>query len=64
MKMVQIDLSPFPPETQEKLRKKLLDLAWDDYIIIGHPEILSIAWDWEKPIEDVFPELAPYLTYQ
>lgn len=64
MNMVQIDLSPFPPETQEELRKKLLALAWDDYIIIDHPEILSLAWNRREPIEEVFPELAPYLTYQ
>ncbi len=64
MKMVQIDLSPFPPEKQEELRKKLLALAWDDYIIIGHPEILSLAWNRKEPIEKVFPELAPHLTYQ
>ena len=64
MNMVQIDLSPFPPETQEELRKKLLALAWDDYIIIDHPEILSLAWNRQEPIEEVFPELAPHLTYQ
>lgn len=64
MKMVQIDLSPFPPETQEELRKKILALAWDDYIIIGHPEILSFAWNRQEPIEEVFPELASHLTYQ
>ena len=48
MKMVQIDLSPFPPETQEELRKKLL----------------ALAWNRQEPIEEVFPELAPHLTYQ
>ncbi len=64
MKMVQIDLSPFPPETQEELRKKILALAWDDYIIIGHPEILSLAWNRQEPIEEIFPELASHLTYQ
>ena len=62
--MVQIDLSPFPPETQEELRKKILALAWDDYIIIGHPEILSLAWNRQEPIEEIFPELASHLTYQ
>lgn len=64
MKMVQIDLSPFPPEIQEELRKKLLALAWDDYTIIGHPEILSLAWNHQKPIEEIFPELISHLTYQ
>ncbi len=64
MKMIQINLSSFSPEIQEELRKKVLSLAWDDYIIIGHPEILSIAWDRKESIEDVFPELAPYPTYQ
>lgn len=64
MKMVQIDLSSFPPEIQEELRKKLLAFAWDDYIIVGHPEILSLAWNRQELIEEIFPELAPYLTYQ
>ena len=64
MKMVQVDLSSFPPKKQEELREILLALAWDDYIIIGHPELLSLAWDLQEPIEDIFPELASHLTYQ
>lgn len=64
MKMIQIDLSPFPSETQEELRKKLLALAWDDYITPGHPELITVMWSHKEPIETVFPELAPHLTYQ
>ena len=64
MKTVIIDLSSFPPAKQEELKKKVLLLAWDDYITMGHPELLTVVWDREEPIEDVFPELAPYLTYQ
>ncbi|MFG6329273.1 MAG: hypothetical protein K1W06_07360 [Lachnospiraceae bacterium] len=64
MKIVKIDLSSFPPEKQTELRKKVLFLAWDDYITIGHPEILTVAWDYEENIEKVFPELVPYLTYE
>ena len=64
MKMIQIDLSPFPPETQEELRKRLLALAWDGYITPGHPELLTVAWNRKEPIETVFPELAPHLAYK
>lgn len=64
MKIVKVDLSPFPPEKQAELKEKLLCLAWDDYVTIGHPELLTIAWDYQEPIEKAFPELAPYLTYQ
>lgn len=64
MKIVKIDLSSFPPEKQVELKKKVMSLAWDDYVTIGHPEILSVAWDYHEPIEKVFPELAPHLTYQ
>lgn len=64
MKMIQIDLSPFPPEIREELRKKLLALAWDDYITPGHPELLTVMWNRREPIETVFPELASHLTYQ
>lgn len=64
MKMVKIDLSSFPPEKQAELKEKVLSLAYDDYITIGHPEILTVAWDHEDSIEKIFPELAPYLTYQ
>ena len=64
MKMVQIDLSSFPHEAQDELRKKLLALAWDDYITPNHPEILTIMWNHKEPIETVFPELASHLTYR
>ena len=64
MQMVQIDLSSFPIDKQEIIRNKVLSLAWDDYLIIGHPEILSIAWNRSEPIEEIFPELAHHLTYQ
>lgn len=64
MKMVKIDLSSFPPEKQVELKEKVLSLAWDDYIIVGHPELLTVAWNQKDPIEKLFPELAPYLTYQ
>jgi len=64
MKMIQINLSSFPPEKQEELRKKVLSLAWDDYITIGHPELLTVLWNRKEPIETVFPELAPHLIYQ
>lgn len=64
MKMIQIDLSSFPPEKQTDLKEKVLRFAWDDYITMGHPEILTVMWDRKEPIEKVFPELAPYLSYQ
>ena len=64
MKMVKIDLSSFPPEKQVELKEKVLSLAWDDYIIVGHPELLTVAWNQKDSIEKLFPELAPYLTYQ
>lgn len=64
MQIVIIDLSSFSPEEQSKYKKKILSLAWDDYIITGHPEILSVAWNYPTPIEALFPELAPYLIYQ
>lgn len=41
MKMVQVDLSSFPPKKQEELREKLLALAWDDYIITPFSEKCS-----------------------
>lgn len=64
MKIVKIDLSSFPPEKQTELKEKVLRFAWDDYITLGHPEILTVVWDYKDTIEKVFPELAPYLTYQ
>ncbi len=64
MKIVKIDLSTFLPEKQLELREKVLALAWDDYINVGHPELLTVVWDHQEPIEEVFPELRPYLTYQ
>ena len=64
MKMIKIDLSAFPPEKQSELTEKILALAWDDYITLGHPELLTVAWDRKEPIDEVFPELRPYLTYQ
>ena len=64
MKMVKINLSSFPPEKQVELKRKILALAWDDYITIGHPELLTVMWDHKDSIEKIFPELAPYLTYQ
>lgn len=64
MKMVTIDLSSFSPEKQVEFKQKVLSLAWDEYITIGRPEVLSVAWNYQEPIEKVFPELAPYLTYQ
>lgn len=64
VKMIQIDLSSFPPEKQDDLKKKVLRLAWDDYFTYGHPEILTVMWDYKEPIEKVFPELAQHLTYQ
>lgn len=64
MKMVKIDLSSFPPEKQLELKKNILALAWDDYITPGHPNLLTVAWDHKEPIEKVFPEIQPYLTYQ
>lgn len=64
MKMVKIDLSSFPPEKQAELKEKVLRFAWDDYITIGHPELLTVAWDRKDSIEKIFPELAPHLTYQ
>lgn len=63
MKMIQIDLSPFPLEAQKELRKKILSFAWDDYITIGHPEIITVMWDHKEPIDEVFPELVSHLTY-
>lgn len=63
MKMVQVDLSAFPPKKQKDYREKLLIFAWDDYTIVDHPEILSLAWNQQEPIEEIFPELAPYLKY-
>ncbi len=64
MKMIKIDLSSFQPEKQAELKEKILSLAWDDYITIGHPELLTVAWDRKDSIEKIFPELAPHLTYQ
>ena len=63
MPIVKIDLSPFPPEKQAKLKKKILAVAYDDYITPGHPELLTVAWDYKDSIESLFPELAPHLTY-
>ena len=62
--MIQIDLSSFSPEKQVELKSQILNLAWDDYITIGHPEILTIAWNHTESIDEFFPELVPYLTYQ
>ena len=62
--MVKIDLSSFPPEKQNELKKKILSLAWDDYISPGHPECLTVLWDYKEPIEKVFPELVLHLIYQ
>lgn len=64
MKIIKVDLSSFPPEKQADLKEKVLRFAWDDYITIGHPEILTVMWDCKEPIEKVFPELAHHLTYQ
>ena len=64
MKMIKIDLSSFQPEKQAELKEKILSLAWDAYITIGHPELLTVAWDRKDSIEKIFPELAPHLTYQ
>lgn len=64
MVSVRIDLSSFPSEKQEELRQKILALAWDNYIAVGHPEILTVMWSYKEPIDSVFPELSPYLTYQ
>lgn len=64
MKMVKINLSSFSPEKQTELKKKILSLAWDDYITPGHPELLTVMWGYKDTIEKVFPELAPHLTYQ
>lgn len=64
MKMIQIDLSSFPEEKQAYFKKMILRLAWDDYITIGHPELLTVAWNRKEPIETIFPELASHLTYQ
>ena len=64
MKILKIDLSSFPPEKQVELKEKILVLAWDDYVTVGHPELLTIVWDRKESIEKVIPEIAPYLTYQ
>ncbi len=61
--IVKVDLSSFPPEKQTELKKKILAIASDDYIIVGHPEILTVHWEYKDSIESLFPELAPYLTY-
>lgn len=64
MPLIKIDLSSFPAEKQATLKKHILAVAFEDFITIGHPEILTVAWDYEDSIEKLFPELAPYLTYQ
>lgn len=64
MKMIQVDLSSFPPKEQEELRKKIMALAWDDYVMPNRPGLLTVMWNHTEPVEKVFPELAPYLAYQ
>lgn len=64
MSIVKIDLSSFLPDKQAELKKNVLSLATDDYITIGHPELLTVVWDCEDSIEKIFPELAQHLTYQ
>lgn len=63
MKQIKIDLSSFPPEKQSVLKDKILSLAWDNYITPGHPEILTVIWPHKEPVEKIFPEISPYLTY-
>lgn len=64
MKMVKVDLESFPSAKRVELKEKILALAWDDYFTPGHPDLLTVAWDHKEPIEVLFPELQPYLTYQ
>lgn len=64
MKIVKINLESFPSAKRAELKEKILAIALDDYITIGHPDILTVLWGYKESIEDVFPELQPYLTYQ
>ena len=63
MKRILIDLGSFEAAKSDDLRARILRLSFDEQAVPKHPELLIVFWDRPEPLEELFPEIRPFLQY-